>query len=64
MASGGKNKSSGKRKKYGQAGEERKVFVASLDKLFNIVSCQCPILSCTEFSCSDDCKARVHIICS
>ena len=64
VASGGKKKASGKRKKYGQAGEQRKAFVASLDKLFDIVSCQCTILSCSEFSCSDNCKAGVHIDCS
>ena len=60
VASGGRKKASGKRKKYGQAGEERKAFMANLDQLFDIVSCQCPILSCSEFSCSD----KVHTNCS
>ena len=64
VTSGGKKKASGKRKKYGQAGEERKAFLANLDKLFDIVSCQCPMLSCSEFGCSDDCKDRIHINCS
>ena len=64
VASGGRKKASGKRKKYGQAGEERKAFMANLDQLFDIVSCQCPILSCSEFSCSDSCKAKVHTNCS
>ena len=64
VASGGKKKASGKRKRRGQAGEDRKAFMASLDKVFDIVSCQCPLLPCSEFSCSNDCKARVHIVCS
>ena len=65
-ATGGRRnrKSSGKRKKYGQAAEERKAFLANLDQLFDIVSCQCPILSCSEFSCSDNCEAKVHINCT
>ena len=38
--------------------------MANLDQLFDIVSCQCPILLCSEFSCSDSCNAKVHINCS
>ena len=63
-ASGGKKKASGKRKKYGQAGGEKKAFVESLDRVFDIVGCHCPIMNCSEFSCTDGCKARVHIVCS
>ena len=44
VASGRKKKSSGKRKKYGKAREERESFLADLDKLIDICRCHCPIL--------------------
>ena len=63
VASGGRKKSSGKRKKYGKAGAERESFIADLDKLFDICSCHCPILPCSEFRCQAECKSKVHIKC-
>ena len=44
--------------------KERKDFIDSLDKLFDISSCHCLILPCSEGSCSDDCQMKVHIQCN
>ena len=53
-----------KRKKKGQKEKTKEDFLASLDKLFDICSCHCPILNCSEFTCSEVCKENVHIQCS
>ena len=64
VAYAGRKKKQGKKKKYGQAGKEKEKFLADMDRLFDICSCHCPILTCTEYSCQDDCQAKVHIDCS
>ena len=35
-----------------------------LDKLFDILRCQCPIKLCTEIGCSLNCKQEAHITCT
>ena len=37
-------------------------FVISLDKLFDLLKCQCAILDCVDFGCSG-CSNKVHIKC-
>ena len=66
VTSDSKKKRKGKVKKMGKEmhEKERKDFVDSLDKLFDISSCHCLILPCTEASCSDDCQKKVHIQCN
>ena len=43
---------------------ERAVFLADLDKLFNILVCGCSFTSCDEAKCSDENCPDVHINCS
>ena len=66
VTSDSKKKRKGKVKKMGKEMHEndRKVFVNSLDKLFDISSCRCPIVPCAETDCSDDCEKKVHIQCN
>ena len=66
VTSDSKKKRKGKVKKMGKEmhEKERKDFVDSLDKLFDISSCHCLILPCTEASCSDECQKKVHIQCN
>ena len=60
----GRKKKKGKKKKYGQAAKEKEKFLEDLDRLFDICVCHCPILTCIEYSCQNDCQAKVHIDCS
>ena len=43
---------------------ERAVFLADLDKLFNILVCGCSFTSCVEAKCDDENCSDVHINCS
>lgn len=44
---------------------EREVFIQSLDRLFDILSCQCNIFGCIEFKCvATACQYGVHAVCS
>ena len=63
VASGGRKKAGGKKKKKGQAVKEKEMFEASLDKIFDILICTCPILSCEESSCSSSCFLKIHCNC-
>ena len=55
-ASGGKKKKAVKRKKKGQAEREKEEFLNSLDKLFDICSCHCPISLCIGTNCKENCQ--------
>ena len=65
VASGGK-KGKKKKKKYGNQNNKKEVFVADLDKLFDITSCHCTIRTCQELNCQKECEAtgKVHITCT
>ena len=39
-------------------------FVNDLDKLFNILRCNCSIMVCSKFGCPAECQNGVHISCS
>jgi len=39
-------------------------FVNDLDKLFNILRCNCSIMVCSKFGCPAECQNPVHISCS
>ena len=45
--------------------KEKEDFVVGLDKLFDILFCQCDIKTCEEFKCTkmDKCKFKAHITC-
>ena len=71
-ASGGKNKRSRRCRSRGRSvsGTRKKgeksdydEFVNSLDRLFDISICRCPIRSCRELGCPPDCHQQVHITC-
>ena len=66
VASGGKKKKHKKKKKKREQGrEEAKEFIESLDKLFDICSCHCPIFMCgIETACASNCQEKAHIKCS
>ena len=63
VSSGGKKKVKGK-KKRGKQYNLKEDFVSNLDRLFDICSCHCQILSCVDSGCPTSCLARVHIACS
>ena len=63
VSSGGKKKAKGK-KKRGKQEKMKEDFVSDLDRLFDICSCHCPILSCADSGCPTNCQANVHIKCS
>ena len=63
-ASGGKKKKAVKRKKKGQAEREKEEFLNSLDKLFDICSCHCPISLCIGTNCKENCQQKTHIQCT
>lgn len=60
VSSGGRKKRLNRRKRKGEIVE----FIASLDKLFDICSCHCPILLCCSETCTTGCKQKAHIRCS
>jgi len=39
-------------------------FINDLDKLFNILRCNCSIMVCSKFGCPAECQNGVHISCS
>ena len=43
---------------------ERSTFVAELDKLFNVLVCNCDFTSCDEAKCSIQDCANIHINCN
>ena len=53
-----------KRRKSGDLQAEKEEFLKKLDKLFDILNCQCPLITCTENNCERVCKMKVHICCS
>ena len=38
-------------------------YSSKLNKIFNIISCKCPILICESFGCSG-CSEKVHLLCA
>ena len=44
--------------------DQKERFEKKLDKLFDILSCKCQILSCSDFGCLPDCSLEAHINCS
>ena len=44
--------------------KQKDIFLAKIDRLFDILCCQCPIKSCASVSCSDEECAGAHIDCS
>jgi hypothetical protein len=38
--------------------------IPKMDKLFDILSCKCLIMFCSEYGCDQDCKKQAHIKCT
>ena len=55
-----------KKKKPEAKEKERAEFVSDLDKLFDILTCQCEIKSCEEFQCDkgNSCSVQAHSSCT
>ena len=44
--------------------KQKKLFSAKIDKLFDLLICQCKFINCNDIHCSDDECEKVHIDCN